>query len=176
LSPLDDAKFPKIIGARNEKEAWDILKLAYQGNEKVKIVRLQTLRTQFETLKMNELESVDQCMTKVMGIVNQLRINGEELAYQRVVEKVFRSLPKKFEIVVIDILESKDLTKFLVQELTGSLLSHEARINLDVGFLEQAFTSKVSIDNGKGRGKGFQVRKGRGGGHYQTEDRSSATN
>ena len=48
-------------------------------------------------------------MTKVMGIVNQLRINGEnELTDQRVVEKVLRCLPKKFEMVVTAILELKD--------------------------------------------------------------------
>ena len=88
----------------------------YKGNDKVKTIRLQTLRTQFETLKMNELESVDQFMTKVMGIVNQLKINGEkELTNQRVVEKVLTSLPKKFEMVVTVILESKDLTNFSME-------------------------------------------------------------
>ena len=49
-------------------------------------------------------------MTKVMGIMNQLRINGEkELTDQRVVEKFLRSLPKKFEMIVTSLLESKDL-------------------------------------------------------------------
>ena len=136
LVSLDDSIFPKIIGSKSAKEAWDILQMAYKGNDKVKTVRLQTLRTQFEILKMVESESVDQFMTKVMGIVNQLRINGEkELTNQRVVEKVLRCLPKKFEMVVTAILESKDLTKFSIEELTGSLLSHEARMNLDVGTL-----------------------------------------
>ena len=50
----------------------------YKRNDKVKTIRLQTLRIQFEILGMIELESVDQFMTKVMGIVNQLRINGEK--------------------------------------------------------------------------------------------------
>ena len=83
---------------------WDILKAAYQGNEKVKVVKLQTLRTQFETLKMHGSETVDQYMTRVMGIVNLLRTNAEELDDQRVVEKVLRSLPTKFEMVVTAIL------------------------------------------------------------------------
>jgi hypothetical protein len=88
LVSLDDSIFPKIIGSKTLKEAWDILKLSYKGNDKVKIVRLQTLRTQFETLKMSESESVDQFMTKVMGIMNQLRINGDkEIRDGRVVEK-----------------------------------------------------------------------------------------
>ena len=61
---------PKVIGETNAKEAQDILKLAYQGNDKIKTVRLQTLITQFETLNMTYSKSVDQFMTKVMGIVN----------------------------------------------------------------------------------------------------------
>ena len=53
LNALDDSIFPKISGAKSSKAIWDILKAAYQGNEKVKVVKLQTLRTQFETLKMH---------------------------------------------------------------------------------------------------------------------------
>jgi len=73
---------------------------------------------------------------------------------------------------VIYILKSKDLSKFLVEELTGFLSSHEARINLDV--LEHEFKSKVSID--KGSGRGFKVRKGRGRGNYQMEEKSYVAN
>ena len=45
LVSLDDSIFPKIIGAKIAKEAWDILKMAYKGNDKVKIDRIQTIRT-----------------------------------------------------------------------------------------------------------------------------------
>jgi hypothetical protein len=175
LVSLDDSIFPKIIGAKIAKEAWDILKLAYKGNDKVKTVRLQTLRTQFETLKMSESESVDQFMTKVMGIITRLRINAEkELTDQRVVEKVLRSLPKKFEMVVTSLLESKYLTNFSLEELTGSLLSHEARMTLDLGTLEHAFHTKVSMD--RGRGRGFHGRgRGHGRGHSQTRDKPEQT-
>ena len=62
--------------------------MAYKGNIKVRTVRLQTLIIQFETLKMNELEIGDRFIIKVMSIVNQLRINGEnEPTNQIVVEK-----------------------------------------------------------------------------------------
>jgi hypothetical protein len=39
--------------------------------------------------------------------------------------------------------------------LIGSLLSHEERMNLDLGTLEHAFQTKVSMDRGRGRGIGF---------------------
>ena len=43
LVSLDDSIFPKIIGSKSAKEAWDIFQMAYKGNDKVKTVRLQTL-------------------------------------------------------------------------------------------------------------------------------------
>jgi hypothetical protein len=73
----------------------------------------------FENLKMKESDSVDQFMTQVMNIVNQLRMNGEELLDQKVVEKVLRTFPKKFDVVVVAIEESKDLTQLSVDELLG---------------------------------------------------------
>jgi chromosome condensin MukBEF MukE localization factor len=74
---------------------------------------------------MIESENIDQFMTRVMGIVNQIRFTGEDIPDQRIVEKVRRSLPKKFEMVVTAILESKDLSNFSIDELMGSLLTHE---------------------------------------------------
>jgi hypothetical protein len=82
------------------------------------MVRLQTLQTQFQTLKIYDFDSVDLFMKKVIGIVNQLHINGEEIADQTIVEKVLRSLPKKYEMVVTAILESNDLSNFSVDALT----------------------------------------------------------
>ena len=42
-------------------------------------------------------------MTKVMAIVNLHTTNGEELGDQRVVEKVLRSLPTKYEMIKLKI-------------------------------------------------------------------------
>jgi len=67
---VDDLIFSKITGIVTSKQAWEILKLAYQGNDRVKTMKLHTLRTHFETLKMTESKNVDQFMTRVMGIVN----------------------------------------------------------------------------------------------------------
>ena len=133
------------------------------------MVKLQTLRTQFEMLKMTDSETIDQFMTKVMGVVNQLQMNGEELDDQRIVEKVLRCLPKKFDMIVT-VFELRELTKLSMEELTGSLSAHEARINFDVSNLEHAFKYKSSID--RGRGIGFRGRRGKGRGQSQSDDRS----
>jgi hypothetical protein len=44
LNSLDDSIFSKITGIVTSKQAWDILKLSYQGYDRVKKVKLQTLQ------------------------------------------------------------------------------------------------------------------------------------
>jgi hypothetical protein len=149
---VDDSIFSKITGASTSKQAWDILKSAYQGNDRVKTIKLYTLRKQFETLRMTESESVDQFMTRVMGIVNQIRLTGEAITDQRIVEKVLRSLPKKFEMVVTAILESKDLSRFSTDELTGSLVTDETKLHLTDESISNAFKTQFSFTRGRGRG------------------------
>jgi hypothetical protein len=60
-----------IASATSLKMAWDILETCYQGVSKVKIVKLQNLRRDFENLKIKDNESVDTFMTQVMSVVNE---------------------------------------------------------------------------------------------------------
>jgi hypothetical protein len=146
---MDDSIFSKIIGASTSKQARDILKFSYQRNDRVKTVKLQTLRMQFKTLRMTEFENVDQFMTRVMGIVNQIRLIGETITDQCIVEKFLRSLPKKFEMVVTTILESKHLSSFSTDELIGSLVAHETRLHLTDESISNAFKTQFSLGEGE---------------------------
>ena len=92
---MGDLIFSKTTGFVTSKHPRDILQTTYEGNNRVKIVKLQTLRMDFETLKMTESENVDKFMTRVMGILSQIRLTGEDIPDQRIVEKVLKSLPKK---------------------------------------------------------------------------------
>jgi hypothetical protein len=170
---VDDSIFSKITGAGTSKQAWDILKSSYQGNDKVKTVKLQTLRTQFKTLRMTSSENVDQFMTRLMGIVNQIRLTGETITDQRIVEKILISLPKKFEMVVTTILESKDLSSFSTDELIGSLVTHETRLHLTDESISNSFKTQFSFSRGRGRGRS---RGHQGRGRNQSNPHSSGGN
>lgn len=74
---------------------------------------------------MKESKYVDQFMNQVLNIVNQIRSNGEELRDTKVIEKYLKSLPSKFDYIVVEIEESKDLSQLSVDEFMGSLLKHE---------------------------------------------------
>ncbi|PNX64797.1 hypothetical protein L195_g062290, partial [Trifolium pratense] len=45
---VDSSNFEKIAGAKTAKAAWDILSNAHGGGDKVKKVKLQSLRRQYE--------------------------------------------------------------------------------------------------------------------------------
>jgi len=124
---VDESDFEKIANAMSSKEAWNILEKAYKGDNRVKQVRLQTLRSELERIRMKEDEGVAEYVSRVETIANQLDRNGETLPTCRVVEKILRSLTDDFENIVCAIEESKDLTEFSAEELAGSLEAHEQR-------------------------------------------------
>jgi hypothetical protein len=88
-------------------------------------------------------------------------LTGENIPDQRIVEKVLRSLPKKFEMVVTAILESRDLSNFSTDELMGFLLTHETRLHLEDESIANAFKTQFSFSRGRGRGRG-KGHQGRG--------------
>eukprot|EP00253_Pinus_taeda_P014808 PITA_14808 len=159
---VHESIFPRIAAATKSKEAWDTLKIAYQGMEKVKTAKLQMLRRDFETLSMKESDTIDSFFTQVIGLITQIRSHGEILEERRIVEKILRCLPSRFEAVVVAIEETKDLSQFTVDELNASLMSHEDRLSrgTDSSF-EQAFKTQMSFSQRKGRGRANNRGRGR---------------
>ncbi|XP_074351350.1 uncharacterized protein LOC141690452 [Apium graveolens] len=144
---VDESGFEKIVGATTSKEAWDILEKAFKGVDRVKQVRLQTLRGELESMKMKESESISDYITRVQMVANQLNRNEE----------------------------SKDLATLTVDELTGSLEAHEQRKKKKKEeTLEQTLQTKASIKDekvlysqnirGRGCGRGRHERCGNGRG------------
>jgi len=110
----------------SSKEAWDILEKAYKRDNRVKQVRLETLKGELERMRMKEAEGVAKYVSRVETVM-KLGRNGETLSACRVVEKILRSLIDDFDNIVCAIEESKDLKALSVEELVGSLEAHEQR-------------------------------------------------
>ena len=71
----------------------------------------------FESLSMKDIDSVDSFYTRVVGLINQLKSHGETIEYQRVVEKILRSLPPRFESLVVTLEEHTDMPVFTIDDL-----------------------------------------------------------
>ena len=111
------------------------------------------LRRDFESLSMKDTESMESFYTQVIDMINQLKSHGEAIEDKRVVEKVLRSLPPKFESLALTLEENKDLSQFTIDELQASLINHEHRISRSNTSLEGAFAAQSSIIYGRGRGR-----------------------
>eukprot|EP00253_Pinus_taeda_P016100 PITA_16100 len=74
---------------------------------------------------MKEIEDIDSFMNRVMIVVNQLKIYGEEIKDQTVAEKVLRSLSTKFDVVVAAIEEAKDLASLTVEKLVRKKIANQ---------------------------------------------------
>jgi uncharacterized lipoprotein YehR (DUF1307 family) len=117
----------KVMGCNTAKEVWDKLKSIYEGDQKVKKVKVQRHRVEFENLKMNEKEDIATYLLRVDEVVNSIRGLGEEIDESLVVQKVLRSLILKYDAKVSTIEETRDLTKMTMDELHGSLIAYEMR-------------------------------------------------
>eukprot|EP00253_Pinus_taeda_P014166 PITA_14166 len=94
---------------------------------KVKRAKLQTLRIQYENLRMYNDESVANYFLHIDEIVNCRKNLGEEIKEVVVVEKVLRSLTPKFESKVFAIEEKENLQKITMSQQQKILISYEMR-------------------------------------------------
>ena len=62
------------------QKTWEALQQKYKGVDRIKKIRLQSLRGEFELLQMKSSESISDYHTRIMVIVNQMRRNGEILS------------------------------------------------------------------------------------------------
>lgn len=184
-SALDEEIFSRISTVNTSHEAWEILRQEYMGDQKVIVVKLQTLRQQFETLSMKDKESIQEYLARVSAIVNQMKSYGEFPSTQSIVSKVLRSLSPKFEYVVPAIIEGNDLSTYTFDAMMSSLIAHEDRLSKKGEKAEEkAFQVKGEFSGksenyggsygGRGRGRGgFNGRGrgyGRGRGHYNDQN------
>lgn len=76
---VDSGNFEKISPATSAKEAWDILNKVYAGADKVKRVRLQSLRRDYENMVMQDNETAAEYFNRFQCLVNLMKSCGEVL-------------------------------------------------------------------------------------------------
>jgi hypothetical protein len=99
----------------------------YGGDPKVKKVKLQSLRRQYELLDMEQRETVSDYFSRLVTLTNQMKNCGYALTNQTIIEKILRTLPSKFDHIVVTIEETKDLSELKVEDLQGTLEAHEMK-------------------------------------------------
>ncbi|KAD3336165.1 hypothetical protein E3N88_31684 [Mikania micrantha] len=126
---VHDVLFSRIAAANTAQEAWDILRMEFQGDSQVQAVKLQGLRRDFENLMMKENEAIGDYFSRVMAVASQQRGFGEDVSDQKIVEKILRSLTERYDHVVPSIEVAYDLSQLSAVKLMGCLQSQEERLN-----------------------------------------------
>ena len=145
------AIFPKIAVVNYAKEAWDILEKNFKGTNKVRVVKLQMIKREFENLQMRDNEPIAEFSSQISTLINQVKSNGKESAEKRIVEKILRILPQKYDNLVMTIEKEKYLTTLTMDELMGTLQTHEHEINKSATTSqEQSFKAQ---ENSRVRGR-----------------------
>ncbi|XP_073221577.1 uncharacterized protein [Cicer arietinum] len=135
-SCVDSDNFEKVGDCDSTKTAWGILEKAYASVDKAKVVRLQTHKRQFELLQMEDKETINDYVTCVTRLGNQMKSCGEVVSEQNFVSKV---LPKR----------NKD-------EIQSSLEAHEQRMDErgnDKAKAEVVLQARFNEKNKKSKGK-----------------------
>nr|GFB92798.1 zinc finger, CCHC-type [Tanacetum cinerariifolium] len=110
------------------KEVWDSIKVKYLGADLVQKARLQSLRSELETLRMKPNEKVSDYGGKLSSIKAKFKGLGETLEDKMLVRKLLNSVPKKFLPIVAIIEQYQDLDEMSFEEAIGRLTAFEERI------------------------------------------------
>ncbi|KAJ8758587.1 hypothetical protein K2173_000308 [Erythroxylum novogranatense] len=122
------AKAPRVImTCETAKSAWDVLKELYQDNERMKKMQVLNLKRDFVALSLKEHESIQEYSDRLMTLVNNIRLLGEDLFESKIIEKIFISLPEKFEAKISSLEDSRDINDLTLSELINALQTQEQR-------------------------------------------------
>ena len=97
------------------------------GSDKTRRIQILNLKREFEVLRMKDNETIKVYADRLMEVVDKIRLHGEELSDQRVVEKVLVSLPERFESKISSPEDSKDLLQVSLSELVHAFQAQGQR-------------------------------------------------
>lgn len=71
-SPLPEDVLLSVAEKKTASEAWEAIKTMCQGADHVKKAKVQTLKSEFETLRMKETDQLDDFCTILNGLVTNI--------------------------------------------------------------------------------------------------------
>ncbi|XP_042472199.1 uncharacterized protein LOC122054838 [Zingiber officinale] len=117
----------QIATKKTAKDVWDSLKTRYLGSDRVKKARVQTLKSEFDALRMKETETIDEFAGKLSALSSKFSTLGATLEDSSLVKKLLNSVPDKFFPIVAGIEQFYDLESIPFEEAIGRLKAYEER-------------------------------------------------
>ena len=90
---------------------------------------------------------IQEMFTRFTNIINELTSLGKEITSEEQVQKILRSLPKdRWMAKVTALQETKDFTKFNLEQLAGSLMTHELHLGTKNGDMSKQKSFALKAD------------------------------
>ncbi|GAV80142.1 UBN2 domain-containing protein, partial [Cephalotus follicularis] len=99
--------------------------VTYEGTNQVKESKISMLVHEYELFVMHDNEYISDMLSRFTTIINSLKNLGKSYSNQELVRKILRCLPKSWTPKVTAIEKGKDLSILPVEQLLGSLMTHE---------------------------------------------------
>ncbi|GKC31520.1 zinc finger, CCHC-type containing protein [Tanacetum coccineum] len=157
-----------IVAIPRYRSKTESLMVRYIGEDRVQKARLQTLRSELETLKMKNNETVSDFAGKLGSIRGKFKSLGSTLKDKTLVRKLLNSVPKKFLPIVASIEQYSEIDEMSFEEAMGRIITFEnaskVKMNRIKFYQNKLLMARSSNQNhGNGQGRNFrQEEKGRG--------------
>ncbi|KAL2319300.1 hypothetical protein Fmac_028269 [Flemingia macrophylla] len=96
MCALTEDEYTKVHSFKSAKQMWDTVALAYEGSIEVKRNKLSLLARKYELFEMEENESIQAMFGRFQTIVNELSFLGITYDNFDHIDKILRSLPRKW--------------------------------------------------------------------------------
>ncbi|CAL2237929.1 unnamed protein product [Prunus armeniaca] len=142
----------KLQTQDSTKAAWELLHGEHHGGDHVRSVKLQNLIREFEYTRMHDNESLSTYLTRLNGLINQMKTYGELLSNERLVQKVLISLSKVYDPICLVIENTKSVETVELQEVIVILKSQEKRFELhNADATKKVFASFIVSPKGQNK-------------------------
>ncbi|XP_039840775.1 uncharacterized protein LOC120700591 [Panicum virgatum] len=153
---IDGETLLRVAEKGTAADVWAALRSMHVGVERLREARIQSLKSDFDNLKMSEAESVDEFAEKFMMIVGRIRELGDAMDEKYVVKKLMRAVSTKFINIASSMVLFNDINKMTMEEAIGSLKAHEELLKgREVQIEEQLLMARAqNSSRGRGRDRG----------------------
>uniref|UniRef100_A0A0R0KGD3 UBN2 domain-containing protein n=1 Tax=Glycine max TaxID=3847 RepID=A0A0R0KGD3_SOYBN len=137
---------------RSAKQKWDKLALTYEGSPQVKCNKLNLLTYKYELFTMEDGEDIQAIFGRFQTILIELCCLNRIFVNYDNIDKILRSLSRKWRPQVIPLKTMKNLDSMSIEELIGTLKIQEQELQQDERFKKAINIGTPSDDESNDEG------------------------
>jgi hypothetical protein len=124
-SAVPSEMIPALAVKETAAEAWEAIKTLRLGDERRRAVTAQSLRSEYETIKIRGNEAIEDFALWFTGVVQRLADLGDPEPELKAVKKFLRLVRPRYKQLVVSMEAFADVSKMSIEEITGTLKSSD---------------------------------------------------